>query len=157
MTARCRPGPRSRRSAPLKRGRCPGLRCCAFGLVATLLLVGPAAGFGEDNTPEDYRKEEFPQVLHDLRRGEIILAGTFPLSLFLSLEAFDLYRFAANDWAREYAPWPVRSPNSPPYEPEEKMWILVSALSLSAALAIADFVVGEIRERRAQRSPAPGP
>jgi hypothetical protein len=126
-------------------------------VLLALSLLFPGAPFCQDNTPEDYQKEEFPQVLHDLRRGEIILAGTFPLTLFVALEAFDFYRFAANDWAREYAPWPVRSPNSPDYEPSEKAWILVSALSLSAVLAIADYLVGEIRERRSQRSPSPGP
>jgi hypothetical protein len=89
-------------------------------------------------------------VLHDLRRGEIILVGSFPFSLFVSLEVFDIYRFAANGGAQEYAPWPFRSPVSPPYTDSEKGWILVSALSLSAALAIADYVVGKIVERRAK-------
>jgi hypothetical protein len=132
----------------------PGARR-SFTAVAALLVLTlslPSGGYAQEKEPEPYGPEEFPKVLHDLRRGEIILVGTFPFSLFVALEVFDFYRFASNDWAQEYAPWPFRSPVSPPYTNSEKGWILVSALSLSAALAIADYVVGKIVERRAQGS-----
>jgi len=123
------------------------------GLLLIVLIV-PPGGFAEERTPEDYVEGEFPQVLKDLRRGEILLAGSFPFSLFIALEVFDLYRFASNDWAQEYAPWPFRSPSSPPYEPGERTIILVSALSLSAAIALADYIVGKIIERRAKDPPS---
>ena len=123
------------------------------GLLLMVLIV-PSGIFGQERIPEDYVEGEFPQILKDLRRGEIILAGSFPFSLFIALEVFDLYRFASNDWEREYAPWPFRSPSSPPYEPGEKTIILVSALSLSAAIALADYIVGKIIERRAKDPPS---
>jgi hypothetical protein len=123
-----------------------------LGVLLALALWAPAGGYGQTNEPEPYRPEEFPKVLQDLRRGEIILIGSFPFTLFLSLEVFDFYRFAINDWAPEYAPWPFRSPASPDYSAAEKGWILLSALSASAVLAIADYVVGRIVERRAQGS-----
>ncbi|MBN1834792.1 MAG: hypothetical protein JW820_03015 [Spirochaetales bacterium] len=127
-----------------------------LGVVLALTLIAPPWGFGEDRSPEEYGEEEFPQILQDLRRGEIILAGSFPISLFLALEVFDFYRYAANDWDLRYAPWPLRSASSAPYVSWERTTILVSALSLSAAIALADYIVGKIVERRAQDSPTRG-
>ena len=126
-------------------------------LVAAVILIGflaPGRALAEEQIPEDYLPGEFPQVLQDLRRGEIILAGSFPFSLFVTLEAYDFYRYAANDWAQEYAPWPFRSPNSPEYEARDRAIILISAVSLSAAIALADYIVGKIVERRAQDAPS---
>jgi hypothetical protein len=125
-------------------------------MVALLLLIAPTLGFGEENAAQDYTRDEFPKVLQDLRRGEIILAGSFPFTLFITLEAFDIYRYASNGGAQEYAPWPFRSTSSAPYEGYERTIILVSAVSLSALIALADYVVGKIVERRAKDPPSSG-
>jgi hypothetical protein len=122
-------------------------------LLLALLLAAPLMAWAEEPVPEEYGKDEFSPLLRDLRRGEIILFGSFPFTLFLTFEVYDFYRYASHDWAREYSPWPFRSPGAAPYEPEEAVGVLVTAVSLSALLALADFVIGKIREQRAENPP----
>ena len=143
-----------RKRAPARRPLPGGKACTALALVLAATLLAPPQGLTQERTPEEYRPEEFPPILRDLRRGEIILLGTFPVSLFVTLQAFDLYRFGSNEWSREYAPWPFRSPSSPPYTSRDRLIIFGSALSLSALVAVTDYVVGRIRERRAE-DPSP--
>jgi hypothetical protein len=118
------------------------------------LLLAAAAAFPQEKsqpgkTPEEYEKEEFSPFLKALRRGEIILFGSFPITLFLTFEVYDLGRFFANDRRMEYAPWPVRPPNAEPYTTEETIGVLVTAVSLSLALAVADYLIGRIVAKRA--------
>jgi len=105
--------------------------------------------------PEEYEEEEFGRGLKALRRGEIILFGSFPLTLFLSYEVYDIYRFFANDKLPEYRPWPARPPNAAPYEDWETAGVLVSAVSLSLSLALTDFLIGKALERRAAKRRSP--
>jgi len=121
-------------------------------LLPALLAAGLPAG-AEEATPlpaEEYSEEEFSQAARDLRRAEIILIGSFPLTMFLSLEVYDFYRFARNDWDFAYAPFPLRSATAAGYEVKEAAGVLLSAVSVSALLAVADYAIGRIRERRAE-------
>jgi hypothetical protein len=111
----------------------------------------PPAPTPPTRTPEEYGKEEFSPFLKALRRGEIILFGSLPISLFLTFEAYDLGRFLINDRRLEYAPWPFRPPNAAQYSKEETIGILVTAVSVSLVLAVADYVVGRIVAKRAAR------
>lgn len=125
------------------------------------LLLAAAASFPQEKsqpiqtpsakTPAEYEKEEFSPFLKALRRGEIILFGSFPISLFVTFEAYDLGRFFINDRRLEYAPWPFRPPNAAQYSKEETIGILTTAVSLSLTLAIADYLVGRIVAKRAAR------
>jgi hypothetical protein len=121
-------------------------------LLAVLLSAGGAVHSEEQSTPaaEEYSKEEFSQAARDLRRFEILLFGSFPLTLFLSLEVYDFYRFANSGWDSAYAPWPLRPPAAAAYADSESAGILVAAVTFSAALALADYVIGRLRERRAE-------
>ena len=48
---------------------------------------------GDDETPVPYDPEEFPQWARDLRRGEIVATGSFPLTLLASRLLYGLGRF----------------------------------------------------------------
>jgi hypothetical protein len=104
------------------------------------------------NPPEEYREGEFGPAAQALRRGEIILFGSVPLTLFLSYEAYDIYRFFANDRQPQYAPWPARRPDAVAYRDWETAGVLVTAVSLSLSIAVMDFLIGKIRGRRAAKS-----
>ncbi|MBA7608754.1 hypothetical protein ES703_15936 [subsurface metagenome] len=123
-------------------------------LIMLLSLLG-SASFSEeqDRIPEEYQEDEFPALLRDLRRGEIIFLGSLPITLFFTFFTHDIYRFIAHEWNPEYAPWPFRRPGGEPYTDEEKIGVLVSALSISFLVALSDFIIGKIIERRDSNRP----
>lgn len=117
---------------------------------STPLPSPPAA-----SQPEEYKEEEFSPGLRALRRGEVVLFGSLPLTLFFSYEVYDIYRFFANDRLPEYAPWPVRRPDAVPYTEWETVGVLVTAVSLSLTLALTDYLIGKALERRAAKRRSP--
>ena len=117
---------------------------------ATPLPSPPAA-----SEPEEYEEEEFSPGLRALRRGEIVLFGSLPLTLFFSYEVYDVYRYFANDMLPVYAPWPARRPDAVPYDEWETYGVLLTAVSLSLTLAITDYLIGKALERRAAKRRSP--
>jgi hypothetical protein len=125
----------------------------ALVLIALSVLAGTVhsqeqTDGGSDTDPEEYVEEEFAPVLRGLRRAEIVMLGTFPLTLFLSLEAYDIYRFAASGGAPEYAPWPFRPPGAVGYTGKENLGVFLAALSTSVLIATADYIVGRVKAKR---------
>ena len=126
----------------------------AILLFVLALIALPACAQEQDSEetdPEDYTVEEFSPFLSDLRRAEIILFGSFPITLFLSLEVYDTYRFIKNDRNYQYAPWPFRPPDAAGYSNPENIGILLSAASVSLLIAVADYLIGRSREKRLER------
>lgn len=122
-------------------------------LIALAVLAGAVhsqeqPAVGSDTDPEEYSEQEFSPVLRNLRRAEIIMLGTFPVTLFLSLEAFDIYRFAASGGAPEYAPWPFRPPGAVGYTEKENLGVFLAAVSTSVLIAAADYIVGRVKAKR---------
>ena len=118
---------------------------------ATPLPAAPAATTPAPNTPEEYEEEEFGPGLRTLRRGEIILFGSLPITLFLSYEAYDIFRYFANGRQAQYAPWPLRSADAVPYQDGETAGVLVAAVSVSLVMAVTDYLIGKAIERRAAK------
>ena len=119
-------------------------RCAAAALL--ILLAGASGGFGQDHTPAPYQPGEFPGWMSDVWRAEAIFVGVFPLSLFVTLEVYDTYRYASNQFAPNYAPWPFGSGTAVTYSPSETLWLAASAISLSLTVAGIDFILGRMRE-----------
>ena len=125
-------------------------------MIVILLAVPLWAQQGEEQRtePEEYGEDEFSPLLRNLRRGEIIMLGSFPLTLFLTLEGFDIYRFAANYGEPDsyrYAFWPYRSPDPAPYSSREVTGIIVTALSASLLIAVTDYIIGRARQKQPDR------
>jgi hypothetical protein len=111
-----------------------------------ILLTGTLA-FGQDNEPEEYREDEFSPLLMDLRRGEIIMLGSMPLSIFLAIETYEIYRYTQHYPDRDYAPWPFRRHGGVDFSSEESIGIFISALGFSFLIAAADFIIGKFQGR----------
>jgi hypothetical protein len=126
-------------------------------VLAVLLLAVPvwAEQPGAESTePEEYAEDEFSPFLRNLRRGEIIMLGSFPLTLFLTLEGFDIYRYIVHYGEPEsyqYVFWPNRSSSPAPYSSGEIAGIVVTALSASLLIAVTDYIIGRAREKRPER------
>ena len=129
------------------------------GLILLALLLSLTPIFAQqaveaDTEPQEYGEDEFSPFLRNLRRGEIVMLGSFPLTLFLTLEVFDIYRFIDNYGTPDsykYVFWPYRSSDPAPYSPREKTGILVTALSASLVIAVADYIIGRAKEKRSER------
>lgn len=133
--------------------------------IAALLLIAllPAtlaaqdAVPGEGVAPEPYQPEEFPGWARELRRGQIIALGVFPISLLLTQLTYDVVRFGvrsaqAGEFDRESAPWFFAPPGVQRFSQEEKETILITSAIVSVVFALADYALGR-RERRRAESP----
>lgn len=124
-------------------------------LLLIVMLVAPPlfgqSGGGED-TPEGeepvpYSPEEFPRWARDLRRGEIIALGAYPIALILTNVSYRLGQFTAEsikrgEFATEYAPAFVSPEQRAARTDEEQITMLVTAGVISLAVAVADYLLG---------------
>ena len=111
-----------------------------------ILLTGTLV-FCQDTEPEEYQEDEFSPFLKELRRGEIIMLGSLPLSIFITIEAYDIYRYVQHDNDPAYTPWPFRKHGGVPFSSPESKGIFVSALGLSFLIAVTDYIIGRFQGR----------
>ena len=118
----------------------------AVALSLVVLIGAAAAAHADDHVPQPYAPNEFPGWMSDVWRAEAIFVGVFPLSLFVTLEVYDSYRYFSKGLDPVYAPWPLGSGATAPYDPSETLWLAVSAMSLSLAVSGIDFILGRLHE-----------
>ena len=102
--------------------------------------------------PRPYEREEFPEWAWDLRRGEIIALGVFPVAMIVSGIGFQLGRFAiessrAGEFSQEYAPFFLSTDTGPRYNEQERIGLLISAGIISTGVAVADYLLGRLERR----------
>jgi hypothetical protein len=122
------------------------LAACAAAALAAAVTGTVSA---QDHTPQPYSPDEFQAWMKDAWRAEAVFVGTFPFALFFTLEAYDTVRYASNHFSPSYAPWPLGSGTAVTYSGEETLWLVLSAISLSAVIAGMDFLLGRNNERPA--------
>jgi len=126
-------------------------RASRLVLVATaalLLCLGVGARLSaQDQTPQPYSPDEFNAWMKKAFRAEAITVGSFPFTLFFTLEVYDSLRYVSNSFNPSYAPWPFGSASAVTYSGDETLWIALSAVSLSMVIAGVDFLVGRANER----------
>lgn len=135
-------------------------------LLSFLLLLSPIwaqeSGAEEEQEesegvePVPYSPEEFPGWARDLRRGEIIALGSFPVALILTNVGFRLGRFTVEsvkrgEFAQEYAPAFASPEQRAGLDDQQQLGLLLTAGAISVAVALADYLLGRREERRAQR------
>jgi hypothetical protein len=98
-----------------------------------------------DPVPKPYSPEEFSRLARDLRRGEIVAIGAFPILYVFTQLGYNLYRFGVHGWDPEYAP--LGNPNRAPYSEGETIGVLLGAASASILLAAADYLIGRARRK----------
>lgn len=116
-------------------------------LLCTAALMLPAqqqSGPG----PEPYEPGEFPQWARTLRRGEIVALGSFPITLFATRLLYGLGKFIvksihAGAIDARYAPLFFATPGAPPPARTEQIAVLSISFSLSTAVAVADYLLGQ--------------
>jgi len=116
-----------------------------------LLAACGAAAVAEDHVPQPLAPGEVAPWLKDLWRAEAITVGSFPFSLFMTLEVYDSYRYFTRGLNPSYAPWPLGSSIATSYSAQETAWLAVSAVSLSLVIAGIDFLLGRSNESTTSR------
>lgn len=122
-------------------------RCVFVALIFAICLGSVSAQDAVEPAP--YEPEEFPQWARDLRRGEIVALGVFPIAYLATTIVYDLFRFGRESFASgsvavEYAPLFFAPPDAPGYSKEERRGVLIASLSLSTAVAVADYILGRL-------------
>ncbi|SIP98263.1 hypothetical protein SAMN05920897_10284 [Alkalispirochaeta americana] len=120
---------------------------------ALAVAVAGSSLSDDDSPPLPYEREEFPDWARDLRRGEIVAIGSFPLAVILSGIGLQLGRFAVKSleegqFSQEYAPFFFSTRTGSQYNQEERVGLLISAGIISVGVAVADYILGR-RERKA--------
>ena len=114
-------------------------------LVALSLLAGPFAWAQQEQVPEPYDPAEFPDWLKDLRRGEIIAIGSFPITFVFANLSYGFIRFGLHGWDRSYSP--IGNPNQVPNDRTETLGVVAAAAGLAITVALIDFVRGRSGDR----------
>jgi hypothetical protein len=123
-------------------------RKAATALALALALCGAGHLAGQDRTPQPYDPSEFQTWMKEAFRAEAVFVGSFPFTLFFTLEAYDTMRYVSNNFSPAYAPWPFGSGTAVTYTAEETLWLAVSAVSLSMVISGIDFLIGRANDRR---------
>lgn len=106
----------------------------------------PAGGASEGaGAPIPYSRSEFPGWLWDLRRGEIVAIGSFPITLLFSTIAYQLFRYASNNFSADYAPAILGGTSKVPLTQQDQINELLIAVGFSVTVAVIDFVLGKIQ------------
>lgn len=95
--------------------------------------------------PVPYAPEEFPGWLRDIRRGEVILIGSFPITLLFTSFFYQVYRYAANNFTAQYAPG-LFGASTIPLTTDERIQVLISGAVVSAVVAIIDYILGKTQK-----------
>jgi len=98
---------------------------------------------------------EFPQWAKDLRRGEIIAFGAYPISIFFSRIFLDLYRMSQHEWDPRYAPWPATAPGGPGLTENELKSLFLIAAAVSVTVSVADHLIIRHKRKKAAAAAAP--
>jgi hypothetical protein len=121
------------------------LGCAILGVACAGTLAA------QEHVPAPYSPTEFAPWVMDVWRAEVITVGTFPFTLFFTLEIYDTWRYATSNFNPSYAPWPIGAGAGTVYSAQETTWIAVSALSASVLIAGIDFLLGKLNESSAHR------
>lgn len=120
-------------------------------LCIVLLALCGAAAFAQDHVPQPLAPGEVAPWLKDLWRAEAVAVGSFPISLFVTLEVYDTYRYVTRGFNPSFAPWPLGSSIATSYSAQETGWLAISAVSLSLMIAGIDFLIGRLNESSTRR------
>lgn len=120
-----------------------------FFTVLISLLSSSFPVFSE--TPEPYQKDEFPGILHDIRRAEIITLGSMPFITFSATLGYSFGKYASHNFDSSYFVNPFSSTEENSFSTDEQIGILLTSLGISAGIGLTDFIVHTIKRNNRQR------
>ena len=128
-----------------------------------LLLSLPASLFGADNStkselddvypdllPEPYDPDEYPDWAKKARRFTVVFVGSYPLSVFFTKLGLDFYDWGSHGFSSEYSPSILGGggERSRKMDTAEIKRVTLTALAVSSCVALADFIIQEIKENK---------
>lgn len=120
-----------------------------FFTVLISLLSSSFPVFSE--TPEPYQKDEFPEILHDIRRAEIITLGSMPFITFSATLGYSFGKYASHNFDSSYFVNPFSSTDENSFSTDEQIGILLTSLGISAGIGLTDFIVHTIKRNNRQK------
>jgi hypothetical protein len=104
-------------------------------------LLSPQEMNGPVTEPLPYQEVEFPVWAHDMRRFEVILFGSFPLTYILTSLVYEVTSYAGTGFNSEFS---LASEK----KQDDLKYLLVTSAALSGAVAVADLIIGKIKKKR---------
>jgi hypothetical protein len=120
-------------------------------------LTNLADGSGSSETKTETPEKVTPRWLKDLRRGEIVAFGSFPLTMFWTSFFVDMYRMASHGWDNRYAPFPFKGAGAIGMTDREVITMFSIAISSSLVIAVADHFIMRYRRSKAGDPEKPVP
>ncbi|TFG61895.1 MAG: hypothetical protein E4H36_09350 [Spirochaetales bacterium] len=127
-----------------------------FFLILLLAVFSGLPAQENQTPPEPYEEEEFPDWALSLRRGEIILIGSYPITFLATSLVYGLVRFGINSFEPTYAPQPFAGAGAVPLSQDEIAGIAVGAASVSLIIAVIDYFIFR-KETEKKRLPESSP
>ncbi|MCL2294828.1 MAG: hypothetical protein FWC36_08200 [Spirochaetes bacterium] len=124
-------------------------------VVLFFFVAFPAFSGGDifrDLIPEEYSADEFPQFLRDIRRATIILTGSYPFTILFARIGMDGYDFVSSGFDSRYAPPMFGGAHDVQRSSSNIERVLLTALCLSAGVALLDFIIGRSKARGRRQS-----
>lgn len=125
------------------------MRKIIFFTILISLLNSSFPVFGE--TAEPYEKDEFPGILHDIRRAEIITLGSMPFITFSATLGYSFGKYASHNFDSSYFVNPFSSTDENSFSTDEQIGILLTSLGISAGIGLTDFIVHAVKRSNRQR------
>ncbi len=125
------------------------MRKIIFFTILISLLGASFPVFSE--TAEPYEKDEFPGILHDIRRAEIITLGSMPFITFSATLGYSFGKYASHNFDSSYFVNPFSSTDENSFSTDEQVGILLTSLGISAGIGLTDFIVHAVKRSNRQR------
>ena len=94
--------------------------------------------------PLPYQDVEFPQWAHDVRRYEVIMFGSFPLTYILSSLVYETVNLISTNGSEDFSLYSDKSQ-------DDIKILLISSASVSVAIATADLIIGKIKKNKQRK------
>ena len=103
-----------------------------------------------DLLPEPYDPDEYPAWTKKTRRAIVVFVGSYPLSVFFTKLGMDFYDWGYHNFDSEYSPSILGGggDRSRKMDADEIKRVSIAALAVSGCVALADFIIQEIKENK---------
>lgn len=118
---------------------------------SALLFIFFTFSFLHAETAEPYSHDEFPEVLHDIRRAEIITLGAMPFITFNVTLGYSFGKYACHGFDYDYFVNPFSTTDNSAFSTDEQIGIILTSLGISAGIGITDFIVHTVKRSKQQK------
>lgn len=125
-------------------------RFIAIAIVFSLIF-SQSSVFAE--TAEPYKDDEFPTLLKDLRRAEIITLGTMPFAILNVTLGYSFGKYAAHGFDSNYFVNPFTKTSSEnAFSTEEQITIILTSIGISVGVGLTDYIVHIVKRNSEKKA-----